>query len=1012
MSKTSKIAKKSPCVENNDKVASTSKPNSPVYFPKLDLALEYGPCDENSHNSSAVLCQRVFEGAALGKTYTFVREKQVDEMTVAEMLTLNKFDDEHQFAAIDPRENPHLEIQNKKIASEMRAFVWVDTNILHKFVVGKNLHEVICGERKLFFDLDISDENFEKVSDDFESPDQICDFVIASTIEFAPKFGFKQTPEFDIFTRHRSGKFSFHLVCNNLAFVDANIHKIFNENFVSGNTLLMKLFNAKILDLLHKQNQNFAIPYSSKQSADGTLNKLIYADQGEEPAISHARCLVTRFLDQTELITKTTMVSVSLSAAKPKRSEPSVIEDKQVAEYLALFEAECPDLAAKFVYKSSKDGFINFVKVSKRESVFCDICERTHDSDNFLVLTVQEDHAGGILVRGCKRNFIEIGPKKFKAVASLNVTSMSDEDLIEMGKFMADSGEEDEEIPDETPNETPNDDPMGNVKIPKITGRDDNLAMSEGKVVNTTKPSTKPTTKSTTKSSTKVTALQKKLDKERLQKMEQETLDKNIEQDDVLREILSGDLSAFYVKHRKDSLRVLGGTVGYLYSEKTSLWEKRTIERIKANDFRPFMVDVVSKLALKYKGNKKLNKLLTKDLNDDGFLSKQMKLINASDDIYDGEFEQKLNNDPESIATNDGCVVNLRTKERRIRTRSDYWSETINAHLVDDPNYEVVEQYFKNICDGRVELMNYLRELLGFCLSGKVEQKIYTFIGERASNGKSELINRIQELLGWFASPIDAELLFGKNGFGGRSNGPRPDLISLIGKRFVYCNEPDTYMVETRNGDRVLKFEPGFVKKTTDKSMFKARDLYCGSKDMQTFELPAKFVILSNHRPQIPANDEGMARRVVSVPFDHVFSSTDEKEKQKNAAFIELFKSKIDSFFTWLVDGSANALQNGITVPVIVQNDTLNTISQARPHLSFVADMCESGEGIRIVKSELYEAYQTYCRENGFEYLSNVMFGKEMCKKYKVLQSNNVRYYVGIQLKEDEISEEFEVPLD
>lgn len=982
---------------------SKEKSKAPVYFPTLDLAKKYGPCDENNHNSSVVLCQRVFEGAALGKTYAFVREKQTEDITAAEMLALNKFDNEHQFAAVDPRENPHLAILNKKIASEMRAFVWVDIDTLHKFIVGKNLHEVVCEERRMFFDLDISDENFEKVSEDFEHPDQICDFVIASATEFAPKFGFKQTPEFDIFTRHRSGKHSFHLVCNNLAFVNAGIHKIFNENFVVGNDLLTKLFNVKILDLLHKQNQNFAIPYSSKQSADGTESfELIYAGKGKEPAISQARCLVTRFDDRTEMITKTTMKSIAVkSAANPKRSEPSVIEDEQVAEYLELFKAECPDLAAKFVYRNTKDGFINFVKAFKRESVFCDICDREHDSDNFLVLAVQDNHAGGILVRGCKRNFTEPGPKKFKAVASLDVTStsMSNEELEEIGKFMADSNKEDDE-------EIPDDNPIGNVKIPKIIGRDDNLAMSEDKVVD----AAKSTAKSTTKPSTKVTALQKKLDKERLQKIEQETLSENIKNDDVLREILSGDLAAFYIKHRKDSLRVLGGTFGYLYSEKTALWEKRTIERIKVNDFRPFMIDVVQKLAIKYKGNKMLHKLLTKDLNDDSFISKKMKLINSSDDIYDGEFEQKLNSDPESIATNDGCVVNLRTKEKRLRTRSDYWSETVNAHLVDDPNYEVVEQYFKNICDGRVELMNYLRELLGFCLSGKVEQKIYTFIGELASNGKSELINRIQELLGWFASPIDAELLFGKNGFGGKSNAPRPELISLIGKRFVYCNEPDTYMVETRNGDRVLKLEPGFVKKTTDKSMFKARNLYCS--DMQTFGLVAKFVILSNHRPQIPANDEGMARRVVSVPFDHVFSSTDEKEKKKNAAFIELFKSKIDSFFTWLVDGSANALQNGITVPVIVLNDTLSTISQARPHLSFIADMCETGEGFRVVKSDLYYAYQTYCRENGFEYLSNVLFGKEMCKKYKAQMSSGIRYYVGIQLKEDEVSEEFEVPLD
>lgn len=973
-----------------------SKSYSPVYFPKLDIAIKYGPCDENNHNSSVVLCQRVFEGTALGKTYAFFREKQFDDnVTAAEMLSLNKFDNEHQFDAVDPRKNPYLEIQNKTIASEMRAFVWVDIDALHKFIVGKNLHEVVCEERRMFFDLDVSDENFKKVSEDFESPDQICDFVVASAAEFAPKFGFKQTPEFDIFTRHRSGKHSFHLVCTNLAFANANIHKIFNENFVAGNALLTKLFNVKVLDLLHKQNQNFALPYSSKQSADGTLNKLVYAGQGDEPDISQSRCLVTRFGDQTELLTKTTMLPMLIKPAEKLRNrEVEPIEDKQVAEYLELFKAECPDLSAKFIHRNSKDGYINFVKADKRESVFCDICDRTHDSDNFLVLTIQEDHNNRILVRGCKRNFTEPGPKKFKAVADLTSAKevpFEPQELEEMESLFKPQ------------------------KIPRIKEREDNLSTDEKQIIKLEKQTEKQIIKlekQTEKTQTKVAALQKKIDTARMRKVEQEAINENIEHDEVLREILSGDLASFYIKHRKDSLRVLGGTFGYLYSEKTALWENRTIEYIKVNDFRPFMIDVVSKLASKYKGNKVLNKLLTKDLNDDGFVSKKMKLINSAADIYDKEFEQKLNSSVDSIATNDGCVVNLRTKERRVRTRADYWSNTINAHLVDNPNCEVVEQYFRNICDGRVELMNYLRELLGFCLSGNVEQKIYTFIGELASNGKSELINRVQELLGWFASPIDAELLFGKNGFGGRSNGPRPDLISLIGKRFVFCNEPDTYMVETKNGDRVLKLEPGFVKKITDKSLFKARDLYCGSRDIQTFGLAAKFVILSNHRPQIPANDEGMARRVVSVPFDHVFSSSDEKEKKKNAAFIELFKSNMDSFFTWLVDGCATALQNGITVPSVVINDTLSTIAQTRPHLSFIADMCETGEGLRVVKSDLYDAYRTYCRENGYEYLSNVLFGKEMYKKYKDQKSNGIRYYSGIQLKENEVEEEFEVPLD
>lgn len=85
------------------------------------------------------------------------------------------------------------------------------------------------------------------------------------------------------------------------------------------------------------------------------------------------------------------------------------------------------------------------------------------------------------------------------------------------------------------------------------------------------------------------------------------------------------------------------------------------------------------------------------------------------------------------------------------------------------------------------EMHGFLRRLMGYCLTGAVDEQMFAFIYGLGANGKSVFIE-LAWMLGDYAHKISTEMLMHHQR---NPQGPSPDIVSLRGRRFVYANETE-----------------------------------------------------------------------------------------------------------------------------------------------------------------------------------------------------------------------------
>jgi hypothetical protein len=143
------------------------------------------------------------------------------------------------------------------------------------------LHEAIESNqpRRLFFDIDLETANIKLLRTNDEFMQWICgsfwfgqsDADIANalcdTLEYTIKcllHDMEVTTThymFEIFTRHRDHKYSFHMLIKNVYVHNYMQQKAFCYDLQHGSGIPKILFDLKIIDNMDKKTQHFAVPY-------------------------------------------------------------------------------------------------------------------------------------------------------------------------------------------------------------------------------------------------------------------------------------------------------------------------------------------------------------------------------------------------------------------------------------------------------------------------------------------------------------------------------------------------------------------------------------------------------------------------------------------------------------------------------------------------------------------------------------------------------------------------------
>lgn len=231
-------------------------------------------------------------------------------------------------------------------------------------------------------------------------------------------------------------------------------------------------------------------------------------------------------------------------------------------------------------------------------------------------------------------------------------------------------------------------------------------------------------------------------------------------------------------------------------------------------------------------------------------------------------------------------TYDLRTNKFRGHDPNDYCMQQCD---VDYSEGQVAEKWVAavdQIFGGDKELVNYVRRLLGKCLSGAdTDPKFNIFYGD-GCNGKSTLVQTVGDILGSYSVSLPSEM------FDNRKQLHPQYLAKLFRARLAIFAEMDSD----------VPLAEGTVKKITSVDAIEARRMYEKSWSFTPTHTP---IICTNHKPRVKGGDTGLWRRLQLVPFEVDLTEC------KDIHLMEKLKKERSGILNWLIEGNREFLENG-----------------------------------------------------------------------------------------------------
>ena len=339
-----------------------------------------------------------------------------------------------------------------------------------------------------------------------------------------------------------------------------------------------------------------------------------------------------------------------------------------------------------------------------------------------------------------------------------------------------------------------------------------------------------------------------------------------------------------------------------------------------------------------------------------------------------------------------GCsngVIDLKTGCFRNGTPEDYIKTiaSVDWRGIDEAA-PLWEKTLYEIFDGNMELVRYIQRFFGYCLTGSTRDHVIVIIwGATGQNGKGTILKALKDIMSPIFGTIPSELLTGSSKKR-TSNAPSPDIMALMGRRMVWASE-------TEEDGRI---DVSRIKWLTGSDTLIGRHPH--GKNMVEFEPTHKVILMTNHKPRIPASDHAMWKRVHLVPFILSFVPDPQgpNERKCDPELNSKLLAEAVGIVAWLVRGCMEWQEIGLNPPDIVLSATKSYREDEDIIGRFLSECTEEVPSGTIRGNIFYQTYKTWCEENGFEYSKGKRFGEYMTEKLVKDKDRNGVFYKGLRL--------------
>ena len=198
-----------------------------------------------------------------------------------------------------------------------------------------------------------------------------------------------------------------------------------------------------------------------------------------------------------------------------------------------------------------------------------------------------------------------------------------------------------------------------------------------------------------------------------------------------------------------------------------------------------------------------------------------------------------------------GLTYDVRDGSLRESRRDDMmsWCMPVAASRepVPHPQWDAM---LRLVMDEDAEMVDYLRRVLGLCLTGFTGAKCFWFWVGNTNAGKTTVLRVMEELLGPAAHKVALRAVLKRH----EDLAIRHDLAEIQGRRFIYAEE-------FKPGD-VLNV--GVMKELTGDGTITADRK---GEDNETFRVQAKLILGTNEMPHLTDIDDAIRGRVRVLPF-------------------------------------------------------------------------------------------------------------------------------------------------
>jgi phage/plasmid-associated DNA primase len=214
----------------------------------------------------------------------------------------------------------------------------------------------------------------------------------------------------------------------------------------------------------------------------------------------------------------------------------------------------------------------------------------------------------------------------------------------------------------------------------------------------------------------------------------------------------------------------------------------------------------------------------------------------------------------------------------------------------------------------------------------------------------------------------------------GRSSHPT-EVADLHGRRLVTN-------VETEEGRRLKE---SLVKQLTGGDRISARRM---REDPWNFWPTHTLFMATNHKPEIRGTDNAIWNRIKLIPFD-VSIPKDRQDRE----LPEKLAKELPGILAWAVQGHTGWLRDGLQEPEEVKAATDSYRSDMDVLARFIDEECETGSGLKVRSSLLYNRYKLWCEESGEQIMRSQDFSNSLQDRgFSRVKSGGDRVFKGISV--------------